>query len=280
MTGTMTAADSARLIATARAAHPSVLISDEQLVEYIRVRCASCPLEERAPELLLACAASFGDTEAIRILRREYAALVDAAIRKVTTDAAARDELAQLVWMRLLAPKEPGAIPKIGMFSASGPLRSWIFVVATRLALKAVRGTAHRREVSFHSQANALSKVDVELSVLRDQYAAHFKRAFERAVEELPKKEKRVLRYYVMEGLNIAQIGQLLGVHRATVARWIAQTRMDLLRKTKENIRESLSVDDSEVQSFLRALGSSLKASVAQILMRMESSSSGSGAPL
>ncbi len=75
-----------------------------------------------------------------------------------------------------------------------------------------------------------------------------------------------MLRYHFLQGLNIEQIGAIHSVHRATVARWLASLRKDLLESTREALARRLDVGDAEVESIMRLIRSQLDASIERLL--------------
>jgi uncharacterized membrane protein YgcG len=62
------------------------------------------------------------------------------------------------------------------------------------------------------------------------------------------------------------QIAVLHGVHRATVARWIARVRQAILGGTRFGLRRRLEIEDAEVESILRLVDARAQVSVGQLL--------------
>lgn len=75
-----------------------------------------------------------------------------------------------------------------------------------------------------------------------------------------------MLRYNVLKGLNIAEIGAIYQVHRATVARWIAHARELLLQSTRERLTQRLHAADHELDSILRLIESQMDVSLRRCL--------------
>jgi RNA polymerase sigma-70 factor (ECF subfamily) len=57
-------------------------------------------------------------------------------------------------------------------------------------------------------------------------------------------------------------------VHRATVARWIADARAQLLEQTHAVLRDQLSVGTDELHSIMRLIQSDLDVTVTHLLKR------------
>ena len=86
-----------------------------------------------ARDFWIASAAALGNNVAIRFLDE---ALFDlgAAVRRIGPTAEFQNELKQRVRVRLLVA-EAGEVPRIAKYSGRGPLRAWLRVTATRVAL-------------------------------------------------------------------------------------------------------------------------------------------------
>jgi RNA polymerase sigma-70 factor, ECF subfamily len=64
-----------------------------------------------------------------------------------------------------------------------------------------------------------------------------FQEALNRAIGELPSRERNVLRMHLVGRCNIDQIGTIYSVHRATVARWLWVTRQNLFDSVRAQLR-------------------------------------------
>ena len=67
-------------------------------------------------------------------------------------------------------------------------------------------------------------------------------------------------------GRNIERIGAIYGVHRATVARWIAQGRDSLLELVERELAKRLAVEVDEVGSIIRLVRSRIEVSLVRLL--------------
>lgn len=161
-----------------------------------------------------------------------------------------------------------GRGPKILEYAGRGTLLAWLRVVIVRTALD------YRREEGLEpSPAEdpeplivlTESQADPELLHIRAKYREPFRNAFHDAVRALSPDERNVLRLYVVERLNIEQIGNLCGVHRATVARWISAARESLLTTTKRLLKERLHLTNSEFDSLVRICQSGLDLALSQV---------------
>ncbi|HET7540412.1 MAG TPA: hypothetical protein VFK05_11095, partial [Polyangiaceae bacterium] len=84
-----------------------------------------------AADLYLACACAEAQPEALRLFESEGSGVAKAAIARVDRSADFVEDTLQEVWDRLLL----GAEPKVKLYSGRGPLKAWVRVAATRVAL-------------------------------------------------------------------------------------------------------------------------------------------------
>jgi RNA polymerase sigma-70 factor (ECF subfamily) len=65
-----------------------------------------------------------------------------------------------------------------------------------------------------------------------------------------------LLRLSVIDGLGIDQLAAIFHVHRSTAARRLEAARDALVAVTRERMRATLAITDSELESILRMLHS------------------------
>jgi RNA polymerase sigma-70 factor (ECF subfamily) len=71
---------------------------------------------------------------------------------------------------------------------------------------------------------------------------------------------------HFLDGLNIDRIGIVFGVHRATVARWLATARELVLERTMTLLGDRLQLDAAEFASLLRMVRTTLDVSLHSLL--------------
>jgi RNA polymerase sigma-70 factor (ECF subfamily) len=91
--------------------------------------------------------------------------------------------------------------------------------------------------------------------------------AFEVAVNGLASRERNLIRYQLVDGLNVDQIGALYGTHRATAARWVAAARDELATRTRDELRRRLSLSHQEVDGLIRWVQSQLELSLQRLFV-------------
>jgi len=256
--------DFAEALATARAAWPSVQVDAEG---WRRALIELAPDPDRpfgdilVADHYLAFACAAGDAAAIAecdaILVRE-AAFAAAGARM---PAAERDEAAQIVRTRLLVPRE-GKPPAIADYAGRGALRSWLRVSVSRELVRIAKAQQRAEPLEEHLVADAGYGDDPALEELKAKYRVELADAFRTALGDLPARERTLLRYQLLDGLTIDEIGSIFRVHRATAARWLAKIREDLVTRTRTLMAESLGIDTAEAASIVRLVQSQLDMSV------------------
>jgi RNA polymerase sigma-70 factor (ECF subfamily) len=221
-----------RIASTAHAAWPDVEMDDAVFIAHLARHLArqADPARSlaatRAADLYLACACASGDAAALRAFERTHLSQVPLFVAHLGLSPVMVDELVQGLRTKLLVRGED-ALPKIADYTA---------------------------------------EIDPELDFLKVRYRAEFRAAFYETLRNLGIDERNVLRFHYMDGLTIDEIGAAYGVHRATVARWLARAREDVLEKTRRALSERLKVDTQEAASVIALIQSRLEVSLARLL--------------
>lgn len=218
-----------------------------------------------AEDLYFSTACMAGDEHALvmvtELYRREIAKVI---ARKPTSIE--RVEIEQEVRCRLFVA-DLDKLPRIASFSGRGRLQAWLRVVVTRTIVDMVRGTSKRtRDRSMDLQRLPDRGYDPEMAYLKALYQNEFKAAFQQAIQRLTPKQRNLLRYHVLQGLSIDDIGALYSVHRATAARWLSEVRGRLHKLTYAYLSERLEVSRGELTSIFRLIQSQLDISIRRYL--------------
>lgn len=180
--------------------------------------------------------------------------------------AEVEDLVAQLSSELFVAPE--GSRPRLERYSGTGALAGWLQVVLTRDALKWLR--SHKREVKAdddtllgHMESPAESP---ELAHLKTKYAGQLSSAFRRGIGRLEPRQRNLLRQHYLDELTLADLAALYRVHRATVARWLADAKVALLEKTRDELCEALGLERPNAESVMRLVQSRLDLSAGVFL--------------
>lgn len=265
MTELVTALDAA--LATARQTWPAVVVEP---IEWVRVLAPLAPIPYDGARPLgalfvddhyLAFACGNGDAAAVAacdaIVVREAGFAADGTRMHATI----RDEAIQIVREQLLSPRT-GRAPAIRNFAARGPLRSWLRVALSREMVRFAKSQNRTVPLEEHLIASPGFAKDPVMEELKARYRTELANAFRAALDELPARERTLLRYQLVDQLSIDEIGAIFRVHRATAARWLAKIRDDLVDKTRATMGAALGVDSEEAASIVRLVQSQLDVSV------------------
>lgn len=219
-------------------------------------------------DLYLARACGRGDTTALRHFERDVLAGADGAVRGLDASAGFVDEVRQRVRAKLLVGT-PEQAPRITEYAGRGALVAWVTVAAVRTGLSLLRETKRAEKYAGDGWAEALALPDtgdVEIDLIKQRYREQFTRGLAVACAQLEARDRTILRMHFVDGLSIDQIGTVYGVHRATVARWIAKSRTALLAATRAFLTEALALPSAELASLDRMVRSQLDVSFGSLL--------------
>lgn len=240
-------------------AAPALAVPRAELVAFVTARGHTSHLSD----LLLACAALRGSRAAHDLLERDFFSALPRILARLRLPPEEVAELGQRLRVSLLVGDE-NAAPKLASYAGTGPLGGWLRAVATRAALSDLR-RAPRTHGEFDSQMMGFAtSADDAMRGLHQRHAADLERAMRGALAELASRDRNILRMYVVDGANIDAIGAVYQVHRATIARWIAELRIRLADRTRAQLASACS--QSEVRSMAALCFSQLDLSLERLL--------------
>jgi RNA polymerase sigma-70 factor (ECF subfamily) len=154
-----------------------------------------------------------GDDSSFELLLRKYRTPVVNFLYRMVRDAAAAEDLAQEVFLRVYRAR--------GEYLPSAKFTTWMFRIATNLALNALRDGRYRhQEISIdHSfgaadgenEQPALEVADrqpsIELELIRRDRAERIRRA----VEALPEKQRAAVLLHKYQEMDYDEISRVLG---------------------------------------------------------------------
>jgi RNA polymerase sigma-70 factor (ECF subfamily) len=215
-------------------------------------------------DVYLAVACLAGDAAAVGHVERACAAEVGfAAHRLRAPDAVADDVRGQLY--RVLFTAEPGRAAALADFTGRANLKGYLRVIASRELVRAInRG---RREVPIEPLVDRLDlEHSAELAVFRAQHGSQVSAALRAALDALDDRQRALLRYSLVDGWSIDQLGALYGVHRSTASRWVTAVRDALAGQLRDQLAARLAIHTDEVESIVRLVRSQIDVSLERIL--------------
>lgn len=251
------------ILAAARARWPQITFDDAACKGHLTDCSDGGQLPPFGVELVLAAACLAGDAAAIRAFNDEMFDRVDRVLSRLGLGAADADDVKQDVRTKLLVATNGDA--KLSLYRGTGPLPHWIASVAGREALGSMR---KRRPTDAIEDDDFLADAadDPELAALKSQHGAAFKEAFQAAVRELPSRERGILRALIVDDRSVNEVAAVYGIHRVTASRWVSELRADLLKRTRNQLRDRFGLDANSLESALRMLDSNLELSLYRLL--------------
>jgi RNA polymerase sigma-70 factor, ECF subfamily len=268
----------AELAGEAATAWPGVSVERDALADLVVEKLSGAEPPPFGPDLVseahLAVACAAGDPAAILAFERRYLDVVPQALAHMHLPAATVESVRAAVQDKLLL-REGDRRPRILDYAGQGKLRGLVQVSAVRAALSVVRAGQRERPATDSDFAALPSpEMDPELRLMKERYRAAFGEAFASAVRALQPRDRNLLRLHFLGGVTLDQLAAMYGVHRATVVRWLAATRKELLGETHKHMRAALSASAGELDSVMRLIESRLDVSVTRLLTSMEGSRS------
>jgi RNA polymerase sigma-70 factor (ECF subfamily) len=265
--------DLAPFIDAAHAAWPTIALTRAAFAARLRdARGASeVPLAElRIADLYLATACAAGEPAAIAILERDILRDVPSFLRRFRAGADFVDEVTQRLRERLLVAPAPApggepTRPRIADYAGRGPLRAWVRVAASRLAIDALReGGAEPGAELLSSDAIDLAP-PADLALVHARHRDGLAAAMTAAIESLTRKQRNLLRMHYVDGFTLDRLATAYKVHRATVARWIADARDEILTRAYDQVAEAGALSPSEFESMVAVVRSQIDLSVSRL---------------
>jgi RNA polymerase sigma-70 factor, ECF subfamily len=260
----------AAAIAEARARWPQLGEHDDVFVDAVAARVEGETDVETAMAglaladiyLVAACEqADRGALAALQVMTRSEVARVVSRIPR----APAADDLAQELLAKLLVAPA-GATPKLASFGGHGGLHAWLRVAAMRTGISMTRRKTEAPADDELLAALADDSEDQALALVKSGYRVEFKRAFAGGFAELAPRSRTLLRLQIIDQLALEDIAKFYRVSRATVARWLAAARADLVAGTRRRLIEALAIGEDELTELMRLASTTLYSTLPRLL--------------
>lgn len=245
-------------------AWPDFRVTLAELQSYVTRTPLGDSALENAADVVLVCACVKGVPAAISVLDCTIREKVPLFLKRIDRDAEFANEVCQRLHERLLA----GEPPRLATYSGSGPLLNWLRVLTIRLAVDAKRAQPPLSNPFADSFAEHMvaDSASPDLQMLKARYGQSLLDAVSRGLRALPRRQRAVLRLYVLAHLTIDEIGRMYDVHRSTAARWIASAERSVFDAVKSEFRERWGLATSDVASLARLIRSQLPISLEEVL--------------
>lgn len=218
-----------------------------------------------AEDFYLACACMLALPEAIAAFDRSHLSQLPVLLSHLRPAPSFVDEVGQVLRERLLVGHD-GSPPKIAAYAGDGPLLAWVRTAAVRTALNLMESRDFQVARDGATAEDLASRDNPEAQLIGRQQQAELLGILRQAFCELPPLQRRALRLHFAETLTGDEIAARLGVHRATVVRWLATARQSLLKETERLFRLRLDLSAHEVQSVVVDTQDRLAVSLSMLL--------------
>lgn len=247
-------------LAVARERWPLIALPDGAFLEHVARHAPKTPEALASLDLaglFLARACAGGDRAALFELERTILAKITHWMARIP--GVHPEDVRQELGVKLLL----GRAPHILDYAGRGTLERWIRVAAHRTAIDQQRaGKAGSSDALEELWSHPEPELD--LIKLRDREA--LRGVLQEVLQELPARERTLLRLHYLEGMSLEAMAALERVHRATVARWLAGARARVLEQARQLLRARLRLSASDGESLLRFVRSRLDLSLPRVL--------------
>lgn len=221
----------------------------------------------KSEELCLAIACEKGDESAWRVFDSEYRHAMQGAARALTKDEAEAEDLIQFVFGELYGVRLDGdkRLSKLAHYSGRGSLGGWLRAVVYQAFIDRKRQTSRFEQVEEVAEFDRLAseaaahingRLSVPISQPDDFEDTRLRQATEEAMTqafaEIDPRHRLLLNYYYFDDLTLREIGLLMGVHEATISRWLAKAQREVKRKTEEILQRGYGLRRAEVAECLQ----------------------------
>ena len=265
-------------LAAARRRWPEAAVTDAGFAAALALRLAAqkdpvtALAHLRIDDLFLAQWCVTGDARAIAAFERVHRTDLDAVFGRFRQLAVTGDEMRQALRIKLFVGAT-GKGPRIADYSGFGFLQNWVRVTALRTLVDLARSERARKleEVFADEDMLAMAAPDaLDSRYTRDQINRAIKQAFALAISALAPRQRNFLRHAHVDALTLDQIAALYNIHRATVARTLAQARETMMTATRRALAVQLDLADDQLESLVRAADSCIDLSLSRVLRAPE----------
>jgi len=243
----------------------------DRFVEHVRrLGVSAAALDTHGSDLYLALACGLGDGAGMRHLTTAYFSSLERHLARAGFSREDAEESLQQMLVHLCT----GESPRILGYAGRASLLAWLRVAAMRHALDEVK-----RPQAVNSQDNdelLAMIVDGGESPERKTMVAAIQPAVQSALVDamgiLSSRDRTLLHMFFSEGMNIEEIGQIYGIHRATVARQLKEIRERMLAHVRAKVETTLGANPEDVDSLVYAVRSQIQISLWRLAASRDSS--------
>ena len=186
-------------------------------------------------------------------------------LRSISGGQALLEDTRQALLVTVLLGRDGGQ-PAIADYSGRGSLERWLRAAALHSVTRQRRREQRVRHVDGEGALEAsVGLLDPDLAVVKSRHKDQVNAAFREALAGLDSRERTLLRHFVA-GVSMTRMATMYRVHKATVSRWIATARDELVAGTRARLLVRLGLNANEADSLIRAVRSDLDAGFESVL--------------
>jgi RNA polymerase sigma-70 factor, ECF subfamily len=199
-------------------------------------------------DLALACACAAGDDSAWERFILEQRPLLYRAADALDPAGGARD-LADSLYADLFGMRERAGERQslFRYFHGRSSLATWLRSVLAQRYVDRLRVDRRIDTLPDDDSPAAIAAVQPAPDPDRDRHVDIIQAALDRALANLPARDRLRLACYYAQEMTLAQTGRLLGEHEATSSRQLARTRRAIRADVEQQLRTDKGMSDAEI---------------------------------
>lgn len=219
-----------------------------------------------AEDLCLACACVERIPAAVAAFEARHLAILEPIVRSFKQLPVDPRDVAQALRLRLIVGSATEA-PRLASYRGEGELGAWVRVVVTRHLINLASKEGRETPIDVFDSLTSVAD-GPELQLLKASAAEDIRLAFAEAIATLAPRQKNILRYQYVDGLNAEEIARIYRVHRSTVMRWQSEVRNAVRLAMRDALSQRVKLSSGELDSFVRAALTGLEITLSRVLAK------------
>jgi RNA polymerase sigma-70 factor, ECF subfamily len=246
-------------------------VSEREFIQRVHTATAGCDVgcegflsRLHSSELCLAIACEKGDEEAWRDFESLHRSSMQGAARALTRNDVEAEELTLSLMGDLygIRVEDDRRLSKLAHYSGRGSLGGWLRAVIYQAFVDRKRETSRFEQVDELDELDRLANRSSgmrqtvrpdDLEGLKDErLQLATESSMTQAFGALETRLRLLLQYYYFDDLTLREIGGLMGVHEATISRWLQRAQHQVRRKTEEILQQKHGMRRGEIAECLQ----------------------------
>lgn len=202
-------------------------------------------------DLYLAVACLAANPGALAELERRCLPSLFSSLRRLGLNPAEVEDVAQRLRLQVLVGTDAQG-GRLREYRGRGSLAGWLRICGVRMALR--ERTRNRQDACDEGRLAKLlaSTCGAEQPYVKGVVQGAFKQALRAAILAMDARARTLLAQHYLDGMSLEAMATVYRSHRATVARWLANARRQLLAETRRRLKVTCVLSESECDSFIR----------------------------